>query len=60
MATAWVSTGDDVLDDLLWQHNGVAAVDFATGELVGLSGEMSIKVVDGQHHYAFDYVLPRD
>ncbi len=34
--------------------------DSATGELKGLSGSMSIRVTDGQHHYAFDYVLPRE
>lgn len=32
--------------------------DSATGDLVGLSGEMAIDVIDGQHHYHFDYYLP--
>jgi hypothetical protein len=31
--------------------------DSATGELAGLSGTLAIKIVDGQHHYAFDYLL---
>jgi hypothetical protein len=51
--SGWMQTGET--------HLKVTVVpDSATGELVGLSGEMSIKIVDGQHHYAFDYVLPRD
>jgi hypothetical protein len=31
--------------------------DSATGELAGLSGTLAIKIIDGQHHYAFDYLL---
>lgn len=31
--------------------------DSGTGELVGLSGKMDIKITDGQHFYEFDYVL---
>ena len=31
--------------------------DSATDELAGLSGALAIKVVDGQHHYAFEYLL---
>jgi hypothetical protein len=34
--------------------------DSATGELRGLSGSMSIRITEGVHYYAFDYVLPRD
>jgi hypothetical protein len=34
MHAVWVSTGDEALDDLLWSHNGVAAVDTSTGELL--------------------------
>ena len=30
----------------------------ATGELEGLSGSMTIDIVDGGHHYSFDYALP--
>jgi len=42
-------------------HLSITVVpDSATGQLAGLSAEMSIRVVDGQHYYAFDYVLPRD
>lgn len=31
--------------------------DSGTGELVGLSGQMDITIVDGQHHYRFDFEL---
>lgn len=31
--------------------------DSGTGELVGLSGTMSIEIVDKQHYYVFDYAL---
>lgn len=31
--------------------------DSATNELSGLSGTLVIKIADGQHHYAFDYLL---
>ncbi len=32
--------------------------DSATGELAGLSGELDIDVVDGEHHYRLEYELP--
>jgi hypothetical protein len=32
--------------------------DSGTGELVGLSGKMDIKIADGKHFYEFDYALP--
>ena len=28
------------------------------GELAGLEGEMTIRIVDGQHVYQFEYTLP--
>lgn len=28
-----------------------------TGELEGLSGSFTIEIVEGEHHYVFDYVL---
>jgi hypothetical protein len=31
--------------------------DSGTGELVGLSGSMTIDIVDGKHFYAFDYAF---
>ena len=31
--------------------------DSGTGELVGLAGEMAIKIVDGKHSYDFEYTL---
>lgn len=33
--------------------------DSGTGELAGISGRMSIDIVDGRHHYTLDYALPR-
>ncbi|SCK12587.1 DUF3224 domain-containing protein [Vogesella sp. LIG4] len=52
----------------LLQHNGVmtrgeksltltVVPDSASGELAGLSGTMAIDIVDGLHHYRFDYQL---
>ena len=32
--------------------------DSATGELVGLTGKMDIRIEDGRHIYDFDYDLP--
>jgi hypothetical protein len=32
--------------------------DSGTDELLGLAGAMTIEVVDGQHHYGFDYTAP--
>ncbi len=32
--------------------------DSATGELVGLSGRMTIDIVDGEHRYGFEHELP--
>jgi hypothetical protein len=32
--------------------------DSGTGELTGLTGKMTIDVVDGKHSYGFDYSLP--
>jgi len=31
--------------------------DSATGELVGLTGKMTIKIADGKHSYDFEYTL---
>ena len=31
--------------------------DSGTGELAGLSGNLSIQIVDGKHFYSFDYTL---
>jgi hypothetical protein len=31
--------------------------DSGTGELTGLSGRMSIQIVNGKHHYSFDFEL---
>ena len=32
--------------------------DSATGELAGLTGTMSIDILEGKHFYRFDYALP--
>jgi hypothetical protein len=59
-------SGSFVLQHNGWMRSGethltVAVVpDSGTGELQGLSGAMSIRIQDGQHFYAFDYLLPRD
>lgn len=31
--------------------------DSGTGQLVGLSGRMTIKIADGKHSYDFEYTL---
>jgi Protein of unknown function (DUF3224) len=31
--------------------------DSGTGELVGLAGQMTIEITDGQHSYGFEYTL---
>ena len=52
------------------QHNGTmtrgkpyliitVVPDSGTGELAGLSGTMTIDIVDGKHFYKFDYTLPK-
>jgi hypothetical protein len=32
--------------------------DSGTGELVGLAGELTIKIIEGKHFYEFEYSLP--
>ena len=32
--------------------------DSGTGQLIGLTGKMTINIVDGKHSYDFDYTLP--
>lgn len=32
--------------------------DSGTGELAGLTGELSLNIVDGKHFYSFEYALP--
>jgi hypothetical protein len=59
-------SGSFVFQHSAWMRGGESHLsltvvpDSGTGELRGLSGEMSIKITDGQHFYAFDYLLPRD
>lgn len=53
----------------IFQHNGIMArgtqqlsvvvvPDSGTEELAGITGNFSIQMVDGQHHYTFEYSLP--
>ena len=53
----------------VFQHTGVmerdaqelaitVVPDLGAGELVGISGRFVIDIVDGAHHYVFDYALP--
>ncbi|MDQ6906619.1 MAG: DUF3224 domain-containing protein [Chloroflexota bacterium] len=36
----------------------IVVPDSGTGQLVGLSGTLTIEIVDGQHRYDFAYTLP--
>ena len=36
----------------------VVVPDSGTGELLGLTGRMDIRITEGQHFYTFDYSLP--
>lgn len=36
----------------------VVAVGSGTGQLDGLGGALAITIVDGKHHYTFEYTLP--
>jgi hypothetical protein len=40
-----------------FQLNVSVVPDSGTGELVGLSGKMDIKITDGKHFYEFDYSI---
>jgi Protein of unknown function (DUF3224) len=41
------------------QHLSVSVLpDSGTGQLVGLSGTMTIKIIEGKHFYEFEYTLP--
>lgn len=39
------------------QLNITVVPDSGTGELVGLTGEMTIVIADGKHSYDFEYIL---
>lgn len=32
--------------------------DSGTEQLMGIAGELTLKIVDGQHHYELEYSLP--
>lgn len=42
------------------QLNITVVPDSGTGELVGLTGTMTIEMADGKHAYAFEYTLARE
>lgn len=45
--------------DASGQHQSITVVpDSGTGQLVGLRGSLTIRIVDGAHFYDFDYSLP--
>jgi hypothetical protein len=39
------------------QQNIIVVPDSGTGRLVGISGRMTIKIVDGKHSYEFEYTI---
>ncbi len=41
-----------------YQLSVTVVPDSGSGQLVGLSGKMDIRIVDGNHFYAFEYTLP--
>jgi len=40
------------------QQSITVVPDSGTGQLAGLTGKMTINIVDGKHSYGFDYTLP--
>ena len=58
-------SGSFVLQHTGWMrgeetHLAVTVVpDSGTGELKGISGQMTIQIADGKHHYTFEYLLER-
>jgi hypothetical protein len=40
------------------QQSITVVPDSGTGQLVGLTGKMTINIADGKHSYDFDYTLP--
>ena len=57
-------TGTFVLQHSATMTRGTPALsitvvpDSGTGQLVGLTGKMSIDITNGKHTYTFDYTLP--
>ena len=49
--SAWMAHRDQALEVRVVPDSG-------TGDLVGLSGRMDIRIEDGQHFYDFEYELP--
>jgi hypothetical protein len=40
------------------QQNITVVPDSGSGQLGGLAGKLTVKIVDGRHSYDFDYTLP--
>lgn len=40
------------------QQSVTVVPDSGTGQLAGLAGRMTIRIVDKKHHYEFEYTLP--
>ena len=64
-----VGTVHEFSGSFILQHSGImnrgvpelsitVVPDSGTGQLVGLSGSLSISIVEGKHHYNFIYTLP--
>jgi hypothetical protein len=49
---------DAIMNRGVGQLTIIVVPDSGTEDLAGLAGEMSIRIVDGQHFYDFDYSLP--
>ncbi len=43
-----------------YQLSVTVVPDSGSGQLVGLSGKMDIKIVEGKHFYMFEYTLPEN
>jgi Protein of unknown function (DUF3224) len=66
----FVGTLDGHAGSFALQHSGMmtrgvpaltvtVVPDSGTGDLAGIDGTMTIDIVDGEHRYAFDYILGR-
>lgn len=66
-----VGSLDGRVGSVIFQHSGVmdggvtslsltVVPGSGTGQLVGLRGRMEIQVIDGVHHYVFEYELVAD
>jgi len=49
---AWMAHGREYLEVTVVPDSG-------TGDLIGISGRMAIRIEDGKHYYDFEYELPQ-